>query len=306
MTNEKDSSSPAEAPQSQPPQQPPVITSAPLKGALPNNGKRKTDDTKNEADELAREFRAAEKWVIGTNTVLAVIGIFALCIYYGQLKVMRGQLGEIIKQFPELQKSANAAKSAGETADSTLKDAEKHFRIEQRPYMIVRDPTINAIDEIVGGGNGLTIATIANIGKGVAFDEYGLPAVDIIDFDLGPKLPSETERNREIDAVFKRDVTDKIKEARLKNYQPPLRDIAPGVTATIGAAVPHRPVGWRQTIGIITGHSFIVFTGTIRYSSFGENHETEYCWFSTQPQKDEAAKQYKSTWVLCKDHNTLR
>ena len=40
--------------------------------------------------ELAREFGLAEKWVIGTNIVLAVIGIFALCIYHGQLNVMRG------------------------------------------------------------------------------------------------------------------------------------------------------------------------------------------------------------------------
>src|SRR5713101_10051076 len=101
MTNENDSNALAADPQGKPPRQPTVVPPAPLQGALFDDGKLKADDTKTEADELAREFRAAEKWVIGTNLTLAIIGIVALCIYYGQLSVMRGQLGEIIKQYPE-------------------------------------------------------------------------------------------------------------------------------------------------------------------------------------------------------------
>jgi hypothetical protein len=37
------------------------------------------------------------------------VGLIVACIYYGQLRVMRGQLGEIIKQFSELKQSADAA-----------------------------------------------------------------------------------------------------------------------------------------------------------------------------------------------------
>jgi hypothetical protein len=94
MTNEKDSNNPPADSQAQSPPQPPMIPPTPLQGALPNNREGKANDEENRTNELAREFRIAEKWVIGTNIVLAIIGIFALCIYNGQLKVMRGQLGE--------------------------------------------------------------------------------------------------------------------------------------------------------------------------------------------------------------------
>src|SRR6266446_4744874 len=116
MRNENDSDDRTANPQGQPPPQAPVAPAAPLQGALPDSGKGKANEEENETKELAREFRVAEKWVIGTNIVLAVIGIAALCIYYGQLRVMRGQLGEIIKQYPEIKKSADAAKSAADTA----------------------------------------------------------------------------------------------------------------------------------------------------------------------------------------------
>ena len=109
MPNHNDSDTPAPDPDDQSPPQPPVIPAAPLQGALANDGKRKANNEKNETQELAREFRKAEKWAIGTNIVLAFIGIGALYIYNGQLQVMRGQLGEIIKQYPQLQKSAEAA-----------------------------------------------------------------------------------------------------------------------------------------------------------------------------------------------------
>src|ERR1700721_1730378 len=103
MANENDSETSAHS-TGQPPSQPPVIPPAPLQGP-DDDSKRKADTTKNEADELAREFRTAEKWVIGTNIILAIIGTIALCIYHGQLEVMRGQLGDIVKQFPEIQKT---------------------------------------------------------------------------------------------------------------------------------------------------------------------------------------------------------
>jgi len=116
MPDENKRDDPTTNPQAQPPLQSPVTPATPLQGALPDSGEGNANEEKNEAKELAREFRIAEKWVIGTNIVLAVIGIIALCIYYGQLRVMRGQLGEIIKQYPEIKKSADAAKSAADAA----------------------------------------------------------------------------------------------------------------------------------------------------------------------------------------------
>ena len=138
MTNENTSNAPSASPEGQSAYHPPVIPPAPLQGASPDDGKRKSDEAKNEADELAREFRAAEKWVIGTNIVLAIVGIFALCIYYGQLRVMRGQLGEIVKQYPELQKSADAAVDSANAAKIAAQAAQKSIDVSiesDRPWV---------------------------------------------------------------------------------------------------------------------------------------------------------------------------
>lgn len=135
MTNQNNSDAPSTNATGQPPRQPPVPPPAPLEGALPDDGKGKADNTKNEADELAREFRVAEKWVIGTNITLAIIGIAALCIYHGQLDVMRGQLGEIIRQFPEMQKSANANVKAADQTEKAVNNAADDFRLDQRAWV---------------------------------------------------------------------------------------------------------------------------------------------------------------------------
>ncbi|MFZ0199381.1 MAG: hypothetical protein WB523_11135 [Candidatus Sulfotelmatobacter sp.] len=74
-------------------------------------------------------------WKKLLETAAVLVGIYVAYIYHGQLVVMQGQLGEIVKQYPELQKSANAAKSASETAASTLISSAKQFREEQRPYI---------------------------------------------------------------------------------------------------------------------------------------------------------------------------
>jgi hypothetical protein len=62
--------------------------------------------------ELAREFRWVEVARIASNVVLAVVGIVALCIYYGQLSEMR-------KSSQASQDAAHAAeRAAGPAANS--------------------------------------------------------------------------------------------------------------------------------------------------------------------------------------------
>jgi len=135
MTNENDSNDPTGRPPGQPPLQPPATPATPLQDALPDSGKGKAAEERSETKELAREFRIAEKWVIGTNIVLAIIGSIALCIYYGQLRVMRGQLGEIIKQYPEIQKSARAAESAANSASDQIKLSREAIHSSERPWI---------------------------------------------------------------------------------------------------------------------------------------------------------------------------
>jgi hypothetical protein len=127
MTNENDSDTPAPDSKYQPPRQPQVIPPAPPQGEVgpnPDNGGNNQQET---AKELAREFRWVEVTSLIINGALAIIGVIALCIYNGQLNVMRGQLGEIIKQYPELQKSATAAADAAEISKDALHSVQRAF-----------------------------------------------------------------------------------------------------------------------------------------------------------------------------------
>lgn len=278
MTNENDSNAPTADPQGQPPPQPPMTPSAPLQGALSDDRKRNAEDTKNEADELAREFRAAEKWVIGTNITLAIIGIFALCIYHGQLEVMRGQLGEIIKQFPEIQKSANAAKSAANTADSTLKSSQEQFRIDERPFMNPkprgafydpkdqRDMTQKAFALFLpdaSGKSGLLdiVVDIHNTGRS--------PSIEVITtstkYLLGPK--------------------DKIRE-QAKHYIPKYDAASPGIVFAGDAVSPvsgRRPITESELMALTDGTYELYIVGGVQYRDIflpqlQTPYETTYCY----------------------------
>lgn len=77
---------------------------------------------------IARELHWLEKLNIAGQMGLVIVGIVAACIYGCQLSVMRGQLAEIVKQYPEIQKSAQAAQDSVTNADA-------NFRRDQRAWI---------------------------------------------------------------------------------------------------------------------------------------------------------------------------
>ncbi len=89
-----------------------------------------------ETEKLVRKTRTIELLQFCVNLVLAIIGVIAICIYYGQLQVMKGQLGEIIRQYPEIQKQAKAATDAvqqvkADSADNARK-VERQLTIAEK------------------------------------------------------------------------------------------------------------------------------------------------------------------------------
>ncbi len=57
--------------------------------------------------------KRVREWIqVSVNVILVIVGVIAVCIYGSQLKVMKGQLGEIVRQYPEIQKQAKAATDA--------------------------------------------------------------------------------------------------------------------------------------------------------------------------------------------------
>jgi hypothetical protein len=84
---------------------------------------------------MSTPMTKSEKWIVATNVILAAIGVVALYIYYGQLDVMRGQLGEIIKQYPEIQASTKAAIKAADQTEHAVDNAAEDFRIDARAWV---------------------------------------------------------------------------------------------------------------------------------------------------------------------------
>jgi hypothetical protein len=306
MTNENDSDQPAANPQGQPLLQPPVNPPTPLQGALSNDGERDADDGKNETKELAREFRIAEKWVIGTNIVLALIGLAALCIYNGQLKVMQGQLAEIIKQYPEMKKSADAAKSAADTADSTLKATQKSFIIDQRPYMV-----IDSGPEFVAPGLIVDKPVCANI----AFKNIGkTPAVQVVTHiqflpfrgKLIAKLTSEERKKARSEYIsFIESTFAKLRADDEKSRKEILQltklsagsDVAPAKTFFVTS--PEVSVSGIDMPAVKTGEITLFYTGILSYiDSYGVTYRTEFCssYFGAD----------QRIWHICDAHNTIR
>lgn len=121
MTDQGDRKpNPEERPASSPPPPPfvPLQNQTVLGGAPEGPPHNEPQETK----EPLRQTRTIEWLQLGVNSVLAGVGIIAICIYGGQLKVFRDQLNEMIKATKAAEKGADAAASAAKTADATLKE----------------------------------------------------------------------------------------------------------------------------------------------------------------------------------------
>src|SRR6266852_3720430 len=234
MTNDSDPNKPASDSEQHSPSKSESLTSTPEQGKVGTKTENGTNEQATVGQEMRREFRWFEFGSLFINGALVVVGIYALYIYYGQLRVMRGQLGEIIRQYPEIKKSADAAKSAADTADATLKSSQKSFIIDQRPYIVVDENSPFFLEHSPAAGQQiLANVYLKNIGR--------TPAVQVVTgmsfFSFHGKVVAKLnakERNKAteeyiafIESKFAElRKTDDIIRKRKKELE--LRNIAPG------------------------------------------------------------------------------
>jgi len=292
MTNCEDSNDPTGNPNSQPDTQRPVAAapSAPTQCEVPGDPIKRGNKESETAKELAREFKWIQPAQLIVNGVLAVIGIFALCIYSGQLKEKR-------KSTKAAEEAAKAASSAAKTADTTLKNQQQSFEIDQRPYMVCDIPVFS--------GNGLVAdkpitanVTFKNIGRTPA--RRVATAVTLLRFDPLPRRSKNgTEKvMRFINAEFAalRDINSKSRE--VDNEFKTGTDIAPNATmfATNQNALMIPSEEFKKTE---SGAISLFYLGVVTYADgFGNLYETEFCalYFGTDPR----------IWHVCDNHNTIK
>jgi hypothetical protein len=116
MDDQNNSGHPANTPDENAPVPSPPQPAVPPR-EIPTDAEDRPKQDKSTARELAREFRWFEILSLIVNGVLAVVGIFALVIYHGQLKVMQGQLDQM--------KSGSAQTDKFVAATNNLADSTK-------------------------------------------------------------------------------------------------------------------------------------------------------------------------------------
>jgi hypothetical protein len=125
MPDQISGKNPAGNPDGDPPPPPPSETTIEQRVVALESKSHTHAAQEDSAKEMKREFRMVEVVTIATNVILAIVGIFALRAYYGQLGVMQGQLDQMTKQFPEIQKSSQAAKDSAEVARDSLNTVQR-------------------------------------------------------------------------------------------------------------------------------------------------------------------------------------
>ena len=118
MTNEKDSDAPTDDAKEHSGAQSKFPARTPEQGEVRTNAADATQDQQVTAKEMRREFRWFEITSLVINGALAIIGVYALCIYNGQLTEMR--------------KSTDAAHDAAVAAKQSADTQEHSFQMERR------------------------------------------------------------------------------------------------------------------------------------------------------------------------------
>jgi hypothetical protein len=186
-------------------------------------------------------------WNRGFWNFAATIAIALATVLYTHYS--RRQLKAINDQLPELHSSAEAAKSAAETAKRTLGDSAKEFRIEERPYGVVQNVKFKS--KLQAGNDIVLQIVVDNSGQ--------TPALKVsfveVQFKIDDRQISSPKKSSEEYVISSHHPID-------KHYRIQFSD-----TDVRRLTAPNKPAIFKVE-------------GKIRYTDvFNEMHQTTYCSF---------------------------
>jgi hypothetical protein len=205
--------------------------------------KQDSDDTQDEHKQsggfikkwwnFVKDERHAGAVVAIFTFVISVTGIAYTIFSFMQWRVMRGQLSEIIRQYPELQKSADAAKKSADTAEHS-------FQMERRRAEDIEEAICTLYAAPMGARNNLFQVLVSNTGKVTA---RGIEAHVEISLNAVPS-------NKKIRVLVNADISapELAKEKGLEQR-------------------PELPLSSREWENILDTKEIIVTSGKIRYEN---------------------------------------
>ncbi len=205
------------------------------------------EDTRQKGKEYSlsrRTFRVA----VAALTISTVYSVLTLLIFF------------------QSKKADEAAKSAAETADKSLKDSQRAFEVQNRPYVIIDGTAYFLHDQNQKVKINLANISYKNIGKSPAQDVFGLARF------TKWRYPGEHTQEALLSHVVTRDLKDT--EALSSTDARDLLDVK--------------------------GNVMLFYVGKIHYAGFEKtkSYTTEFCFFFFGPDT--------KTWHYCPTHNTIQ
>jgi hypothetical protein len=234
---------------------------------------------------LEKDIRSGERWLIRINGASVIISIVIAAVYFGQLRQMK-------KATEKAGISADAARSAANTAAQA-------FKVDQRPYLIAVGPPV-FLRSPVPEKNIQANITFKNIGKTPA--TRTINNCNLLTYRVPSTSPQEQNRafksflNSAFAALEQTDAS-----TRKELYGPAEVDVAPGTTSffTSRGRVILSPVDF-SLMGKEPNPQFaLYFVCVASYTdAFGGNYETDFCefYFGIDPK----------TWHICDAYNIIK
>jgi hypothetical protein len=184
-------------------------------------------------------------WKIVLEVGAVAVGIVVAMIYYGQLEVMRGQLGEIIKQFPEIQRTASATVKAADQTERAVNNSKILFELDERGWVGIRSADL----------------------KGFIFTNFGKSPALYVTSEGG--ISFAYKREKIMPTWVKRFYT--VNEEQILNFGP----LFPGQTGALPPPIDiTKNVFWAD---VQRGTKFLYFFGRIHYFTMDKWHDTTFC-----------------------------
>ncbi len=239
------------------------------------------EDTRQKGKEYSlsrRTFRVA----VAALTISTVYSVLTLLIFF------------------QSKKAAEAAKSAAETADKSLKDSQRAFEVQNRPYVIIDGTAYFLHDQNQKVKINLANISYKNIGKSPAQDVFGLARFTKWRY---PGEHTQEALLSHVEEAFKPIVEDETKISLAYNKLDKV-DIAPEapdlwVTRDLKDTEALSSTDARDLLDV-KGNVMLFYVGKIHYAGFEKtkSYTTEFCFFFFGPDT--------KTWHYCPTHNTIQ